>query len=69
MHLASAFDYTGWTVVFVFGCVCVAVVSCWYLVESRGRRRPYYMVRLRGGIGVGLLYLTLTGLRLFVVHQ
>ena len=68
-RVASAFDYTGWTVVFVFGCVCVVVLSGWYVVESRGRRQPYYMFRLRGGMVVGLVYLMLVGLRRFVVHQ
>ena len=66
--MLSAFDYTGWLIVFAFGIFISCLMVALYLRESRGPRRPYYMSRYRWGIPSALFLTLLAALRRFVFH-
>jgi hypothetical protein len=67
--VAASFDFRGWLAVFVFQIGCELLLVVLYLREIANRRRPYYLFRYRGGVGLGLFFILLTALRLFVVRQ
>jgi hypothetical protein len=67
--LASAFDYTVWTALFVLACVCEVFVATWYVIERLRWRRPYYIRRTGLGLGLGVFWIVLIGLRRFAFHE